>query len=223
LDQSAILILLGIVLALAFAEAVFQRRFQGRRVVPLLIVLMAVAAVGGYFVYKHHEESREARERAARRAEYARRITQFIAKNNAVTDWQKPLFAKGTPEKIYTVELARLLVRADGRPILVFASLLNVGESDERTVIYFDEVDRPESQFKLQLDCTPEQARLLTSDNSAYRFAVIAQVRSVEYVLAGDYSLATGRCVDVMGVSMGDYLEFVVEPELEKHTHYAGG
>jgi hypothetical protein len=24
-------------------------------------------------------------------------------------------------------------------------------------------------------------------------------------------------------VSMGDYLEFVVEPELEKHTHYAGG
>jgi hypothetical protein len=180
-----------------------------------------VAAVGGYFVYKHHVESREAQERAARRVEFETRITQFTAKNSAVTDWQKPLLAKGKPEKTYSVELAPLLVRQDGRPVLVFASLLNVSESEGRTLIYFDEADRPESQFKLQLDCSPEQAHSLMSDNTAYRFAVIAQIRSVDYVLAGDYSVATGRCVDVMSVSLGDYLEFVIEPEVEQQ--HAGG
>jgi hypothetical protein len=61
------------------------------------------------------------------------------------------------------------------------------------------------------------------ADNPPYRFGVVAQIRSVEYVLAGDYSLATGRCVDVMSVGFSDYLEFVIEPALEKQVHYPGG
>jgi hypothetical protein len=213
LEQSEILILLGMVLALAFAEAVFQRRFQGRRVVPLLIGLAVVAAVGGYFVYKHHEESRKAQEQAAKRAGFESRSSAYAARHNAVTDWKRPLLAKGELEKTYSVELARLLVRPDGRPILVFASLENVSESDGRTLIYLDEATSLESRLKLQLDCSPEQAHVAMSAGPPQTFEVIAQIRSVEYVLAGDYSLATGKCVDLMPVSASDYVEFIVGPE----------
>jgi hypothetical protein len=165
----------------------------------------------------------ESQEQTAKRAEFESRISGFAAKHNAVTDWQKLLLAKGKPEKLYSVELQPLLVRADGRPVLVFASLRNVSEGDGLTVIYLDEATSLESQLKLQLACTPDQAHLVMSGDPPYILAVIAQIRSVEYVLAGDYSLATGRCVDVMTVSAADYLDFVVGPELEKQAHHAGG
>jgi hypothetical protein len=219
LDQSDILMVLGVVLALAF---VAQTLTRGRRIVPQLIgVGLVMGALGGYVVYRHREQTRKAQEQATKWAEFESRIAQFTIKHNAVTDWQRPLLAKEAP-RIYTAELTPLLVRMDGRPIFLFASLRNVSESDGRTVIYFDEATSLESQFKLQLDCSPNEGHFVISDDTAYRFAVIAQIQSVEYVVAGDYSLATGRCVDVMPVSLGDYLEFVVEPEVEKQLHHEG-
>jgi hypothetical protein len=187
----------------------------------VLTVVVVVAAVGGYFAYKQHKASREAQELAARRAEFESQIARFAEKHNAVIDWQKPLLAKGALEKTYSLELARLLVRPDGRPILVFASLDNVSESGGRTLIYLDEATRLESHLKLRLDCTPEQAHFAMSAGSPQTFAVIAQIRSVEYVLADDYSLATGQCVDLMSVSASDYVDFFVTPQMEKAVHHA--
>jgi hypothetical protein len=206
-------------MAVAF---VAQTLKQGRRVVPQLIGLaLVIAALGGYVAYRHREQTRKAQEQAAKRAEFESRISGFTAKYNASTNWQRPLLAKGKSEKLYSVELQPLLVRADGRPVLVFASLRNVSESDGRTVIYLDEATSLESQLKLRLDCTPEQAHVAMSAGPPQTFEVIAQIRSVEYVLAGDYSLATGQCVDLMSVNASDYVEFIVGPELERTTHHA--
>jgi hypothetical protein len=225
LEQSDKLTLLIIVMALAFLAQTLK---QGRWRIPQLIGLaLVIVALGGYFAYKHRVQTRkmqeQAQERTARRAEFESRISAYAAKQNAIADWQRPLLEKVKPEKIYSAELAPLLVRPDGRPVLVFTSLRNVGESEGRTVVYFDDATNLESRFKLQLDCSAEQAHSLTEDYAAYRFAVIAQIRSVEYVPTGDYSLATGRCVDVMRVSFSDYLEFVVEPELKEQVQRPRG
>jgi hypothetical protein len=216
--------LLVMVMAFAF---IAQTLRPGRWRIPKLIgIALITAGLGGYVVYSHREQTRKVQEEAAteavKRAGFESRMSRFAAKQNAVTDWQRPLLARDETKKLYTSELAPLLIRADGRPVLVFATLQNVSVSDGRTEVYFDDATRLKSVFKLQLDCNPEQAHSLMSDNTAYRFAVIAQIRSVEYVLAGDYSLATGNCVDAMPLSFRDYLEFVVEPELGKHTHHAG-
>jgi hypothetical protein len=214
LEQGDILTLLGMVAVVVFLAQTLK---EGRRRIPQLISLaLVIAAVGGYIAYKHREQTRKAQEQAARRGKFVSRIAQFAARHNAVADWQRPISAKSQLGKTYSAELAPLLVRADGRPIFLFASLRNVSETDGRTEVYFDDATSLESQFNLRLDCGPEQAHSLMSDNTAYRFALIAQIRSVDYVLAGDYSLATGRCVDVMPVSVTDYFEFVVEPEVAK-------
>jgi hypothetical protein len=222
LEQSDILTLVCIVAVLAFLAQTLK---QGRWRIPQLIGLaLVIAGLAGYFAYRRREQTRrtqeQTQEQAAKRAEFESRISAYAAKHNAVADWQTPLLVKGKPERVYSVELAPLLVRPDGRPVLVFASLRNVSESGGRTVVYFDDATSLESRFKLQLDCSPEQAHSLTVNDAAYRFAVIGQVRSVEYVPAGDYSLATGSCVDVMAVSFSDYLEFVVEPGLERQAHH---
>jgi hypothetical protein len=213
LEQSTILTLVGVVLALVF---VLQETTGGwRRAVPKLIGLaLLVAAIGGYLVYRHRQRAIEVHELAARRAEFDSRLSQFAARYNAVTDWQKSLL--GVPD---TSELAPLLVRADGRSILVVASLLSLSEIEGQTVVYFDAADRPESRFKLQLDCSSAQAHSLVSDGGPY-FAVIARIRSLDYI--GNNSLARGRCIDLMPVSLSDYLELVVGPELEKHAPQGG-
>jgi hypothetical protein len=225
LEQSDKLTLLVVVAVVVFFAQILK---EGRWRIPQLLGLaLVIVALGGYFAHKHREQTRKAQEQtqeqAAKREEFESRISAFAVKHDAVMMWQKALLAKGKTEKLYSAELAPLLVRPDGRPVLVFASLRNVSESGGRTVVYFDDATSLESRFKLQLDCSPERAYSLTVNDAAYRFAVIGQIRSVDYVLAGDYSLATGRCVDVMSVSFSDYLEFVVEPELEKQVHHPGG
>lgn len=209
------LTLFAVMLAIAFFVQIAQR---GRRWIPLLIGFLVLAAFGGYTAHMHREEARKSRVAAARLAEFKSRISCFAAKSNAITDWQESLSTKSQPgEKPYTAELAPLLVRADARPILVFASLLNVSENGGRTLIYFDDAGRIEPRFKLQLDCKPTLVSI-SRDDAHYRFAVIAQIISLDYVLAGDYSLATGRCVDIMPLSLTDYYEFVIEPELAKQA-----
>lgn len=210
MEQSTILTILGGVLGLAF---VLQALMEGRRrAVPQLIGLgLVIAAIGGFLVYRHGEQVRQRQALVVRRAEFESQISVFSAKHNAERDWQKSLLA-GKPN---ISELTPLLVRPDGRPILVVASLLSLSQSDGQTLVYLDEADRPHPQFKLQLDCTPDQAHFLVSDGGPY-FAVIAQIRSVDY--AGDYSLARGRCVDLMPVSLSDYFELVIGPQLDTVT-----
>ncbi len=89
LEQSDILTLLGIVMALAFAAQTVK---QGRRVVPQLIGLaLVIVAFGGYVAHRHREQTRKAQEEAAKRAEFESRISAYAAKHNAVAEWQKPV------------------------------------------------------------------------------------------------------------------------------------
>jgi len=188
----------------------------------IVTAVVLIAAVGGYVAYKRHEDTRVAQQRAARQAQFISRISELATKNDAATDWQKAISTLGNQRKIYTAELQTLLVRHDGRPVLVFASLQNVGDSHGRTVLYLDDAARLESNLKLQLDSTPDQKHLVMSSEPPHTFAVVARIRSVEYVVGSDSSLATGDCVDLMPVSASDYVEFVLGAELEKLSHHAG-
>jgi hypothetical protein len=211
LETTTLLIVVGIVLALAFAA---QAVTQGKRV-QVIGAGLVVAALVGVLVYRYRGQLQETRELASRRAEFQSRIAQFAAKYKAVTDWQKALAEQQSRGRLYTVELQPVLVRPDQRPVMVFATLRNLAETDGHTLAYFDESNVLDSAVRLELECP--QVRSLASDRSTFGFEVIAQIRSVESIEAGEYSLAKGRCVDVMPVSTSDYLELMVGPELAKH------
>ena len=106
-----------VVLCVVFVLVFFMQEWTQYRSVFRLVVglVLVVAAITGYFVYRHREQTRQAQDLATTREEFESRIAGFAAKYNAVRGWQKSLLA-GKPS---TSELAPLLVRPDGRPILV--------------------------------------------------------------------------------------------------------
>jgi hypothetical protein len=137
------------------------------------------------------------------------RISGFAAPSGAaLIAWQQSVPSSGVG-RISRAELNRLLIRDDGRPILLFGALLRVVISNERDFMWFEEATTLESQLKLLLESTPEQVRRVNwnpDDLDNYgrdNYAVIAQIEVVE--CAGDFYCAVGRCVDLMALSFVDF------------------
>ncbi len=118
---------------------------------------------------------------------------------------------------LYSLELERLFVRQDGRPILFVGPLHDVISSDGLPQCIFDTRGGLSWKLRFHLACTPDQAKLLTeshSPNSLQRFAVVTRVTSATKWNKGrgNYESQTsapefwvnGRCIDFLFV--GSYL-----------------
>jgi hypothetical protein len=187
-----------------------------------LLGLALAAFLVGLGFYRHSENVKEDKERAARRAEieaHTSRISGFASRHNAVMDWQKANASK--IGRVYTAELTPLLVRGDGRPVFLIAKVDDVSTTQGHSVIYLDARMTLTSGLRFRLECTPDQGRLVMGYPSWNNwYAVIAQIQSVgsvEKVLhdadansdeLASIPLAVGRCVDLMHVSFDEYREF---------------
>lgn len=152
---------------------------------------------------------REAEQEAQRQKAFDKlrqKITDFAVGRGAVTDWQKDLADGSIGHALYTADLQPKLVRADGRPIFFYGTLLDVETGADGYVVRFRSKPRLLAEVDFSLTCASEEAAELMKHRADFLsvYAVIAQIgdvridqnhpkEEIERVF-----LATGRCVDLM-------------------------
>jgi hypothetical protein len=103
-----------------------QGQLMRKRFSKLTVGILVLAGVG-WGISSLISSKKAQRENERQRREEQTRIEQAVsamqATHNAVTDWKKGLGEALKLEAIYTVNLQRLLVREDGRPLLFYASV----------------------------------------------------------------------------------------------------
>lgn len=95
-----------------------------------LILCLAVISVVGC----DNRQAEESRKRQNVEAEHERTkqaIDELAKAHNAVLNWRQGLAAKEPVGRIYSVELAPVLIRSDGRPLLFIADALDVSSTTE--------------------------------------------------------------------------------------------
>ncbi len=196
MDQSAILMLLGLVMVIAFlAQTIKPDHWQVQK--SILVALM-IAGFAGYVAQRHHQGYVKAQEEAKRRADLEGRVSRFAESHDAVRDWEKQLEPK---VRVFNADLSPVLVRQDGRPIFSIVSVDDVAASDGGNVISFKDYGHFSPTLRLRLNCTSEQAHLAMTKRFG-RYALVAQVNSIDSKdvdAAGHaFLLANGSCVDLM-------------------------
>jgi hypothetical protein len=97
------------------------------------ITLLLCVAVLGVFGCDNRqaEESRKRQNVEAEHQRTKQAIDELGKAHNAVLDWRQSLAAKEPVGRIYSVELAPILIRPDGRPLLFIADALDVSTTAE--------------------------------------------------------------------------------------------
>lgn len=155
-------------------------------------------------------------------------ITDMIARHNAVNDWERNLREKfiSMLTKVYSIQVEQALVRKDGRPILLFASVEDVARQDNKYFGHFHNWFGLGPNIHFVLECKPDQIKKVMEQSASQfeQYAVVALISSIQRPKfePGAYSengegqeitiessnifIAKGRCVDLLFV--GQY-----EPE----------
>ncbi len=198
---------------------------------------MLVIVIGGIIFWLLYAENDKSKAKSAERAKKEtthKAIIELANKHNAVVDWKEPLIKIET--RVFTMEVEDALLRKDSRPVL-FLSQVNDVERKENTymVRFVNELGR-DPQIEFVLDCTDEQVRKITQQQSEFKYskkyAVVAVINKVKKVAFGvnpvvtsddgekygeieidtpDIFVATGRCVDLLFVE--DYDDYDLYPE----------
>jgi hypothetical protein len=144
-----------------------------------------------------------------KRAQFEERISRFAALYGADRHWQRGLFPRGKVDRVSCAELTPLLVRENGKPVVIFGAFYRTGEIRGQHVLYFDEATTLESQLGLFLECSFEQAQFASNrrgfdDYAIDNYAIVAEIRLVEYVPEGRTTWAAGNCVDLLHIDFED-------------------
>jgi hypothetical protein len=129
-------------------------------------------------------------------------VSAMQTTHNAVTDWKKGL-GEARLELIYTVDLQRLLVRDDGRPLLFYASVEDVKEQKGLNLLVLETQIDIRATLRLVLECDAARARQVMEQRGPELlkyYAVIAQIRSVQKSADETVFLAEGRALDLVFV-----------------------
>jgi len=115
-----------------------------KRVMPIIVVLLVILLVGGYFVNSHIEKkAKEAAEKAGQeriKESTKAAVAQLVKRTNAVENWEDNL-SRGDrfrSQPILTVELERLWLT--DRPILFVGTIKDVATKDKEN--YSVEIER---------------------------------------------------------------------------------
>jgi hypothetical protein len=124
------------------------------------------------------DENRKRQQAQAESQKVTQAIDDLARVHNAVVDWRKGLAAKGPLGRIFSAELAPVLIRTDGRPLLFIGDLLDVSSNGGDYTCKFEAYANAIQKLDLILACTPDQANQLMHDSEG-KYAVVAQVASV--------------------------------------------
>jgi hypothetical protein len=86
-------------------------------------------------------------------------IARMASAHNAVTDWTDAFSGAKFAERLASQELAPVLVRKDGRPVLVFGSIVDVITQDGGCKLEVDAKANLVSNIRFWLSCTPAQVK----------------------------------------------------------------
>lgn len=170
-------------------------------------------------------------EKAERKADIEQNIMKMANKYNAVLDWEKDLRPKSFLRSAYTVEVQRVLVREDNRPVIFIASVQDMEKRGNEYIVYFDKWS---GYFGISLEaylpilfilkCTEEQVKRILNQPKEIlieNYSVIASISDVNKIRfsltpysLGEYEanieidssavfIAKGNCLDLLFV--GDF------------------
>jgi hypothetical protein len=182
-----------------------------KRIPLLLIAGVIIWGVISHYqseAEKKRQQEEQTKAKAKAKEQRINRIKLAIADlalaHNAVSDWRQSFAPRGEFGRIYSAELARVLIRPDGRPLLFITAISDVNSSRSSYTCIFQGDVNLSWRLKLLLACTPDQAAQIMH-NSSGTYAVVAYISSIgaaEQRTEEDGSeseegrfLAYGRCV----------------------------
>lgn len=156
-----------------------------RKAGPRLILGLICLGICLWFVAWHHS-SEAKRKRGIERqgAEAAvnvlaalnqdeQAIARMVSAHDAVTDWTDSFSGKRFVDSLPSDEIARALMRKDGRPVLVFGSIVAVMTQNQGCKLKLDAKANLVSNIRFLLTCTPAQAKeVLNHRQQAYEEAL---------------------------------------------------
>jgi hypothetical protein len=120
---------------------------------------------------------------AARRAagaktkQTAQSVAQMVSAHNAVTDWTDAFGGERFAKRLPYEELAPALARKDGRPVLVFGSIVDVIAQDDGCKLEVDAKANLVSNIRFWLTCTPAQVKEAMSHREEAHVDALGEIR----------------------------------------------
>jgi hypothetical protein len=170
-------------------------------VVGALAVVLLGWVVTGEIREKLHERALARQERERREAE-VNSIRTFAASHNAIVDWQKTLCNGDTTSHLFSVDLANVLIRPDGRALMFYAELKDITHAkDGVDTAWFETHGCGGTNMKLRLSIDPETAENLQARRSepVPYFVVAANISNVGNEVRQAASAASAETSDDSG------------------------
>jgi hypothetical protein len=176
-----------------------------------ILIWVGILAIAGMCLYWFRSSSRPQEDMSdtsqaiqQEQRQTAQQVNALCSRYNAVPDWSQQLKKDNADfdTAIYTIEAQDALIRPDGRPVLLLASVCDIArQSDKYSVHFYASSDfttgTPEHALHFILTCTQDHIqKILTHPQSIFdmsfgtqSFAVVAnisEVRKVRLALTAD-------------------------------------
>jgi hypothetical protein len=102
---------------------------------------------------------------------------RYYAAHNAVTDWTDAFGGEGFANRRTSEELAPALARSDGRPVLVFGSVVDVIAQNDGCKPEVDAKANLVSNIRFWLSCTPAQVKEAMSHREEAHVDALEEIR----------------------------------------------
>jgi len=157
-------------------------------IIGVILSLMCMGLCGWGLIWHNRSEAEQERDRQkqqdnalamimAHRRETGQSVVRMVSAHNAVTDWTDAFSGARFAEMLASQELAPVLVRKDGRPLLVLGSIVDVITQDDGCKLEFDAKANLVSNIRFWLMCTPAQAKEAISHREEAREEALDEIR----------------------------------------------
>ena len=161
-------------------------------------IIISLAGYGIYLLNKHSGDSQKEYETEAQA------IANMVKKYNAEASWREKLEEL---DETNISDVQEALARKDGRPVLLYVQVVDVNNSDDISVIRFNNREAFGPKLRLTLECDSQQAKKVFDNRDTYsEYAVIASISSVDrwpHTEDEDSEpfMVNGRCLDLTPIN----------------------
>jgi hypothetical protein len=114
---------------------------------------------------------------AAKTKQTEQSVAQMVAAHKAVTDWTDAFGGERFASRLTNEDLAQVLARRDGRPVLVFGSIVDVIAQDDGCKLEVDAKANLVSNIRFWLSCTPAQVKEAISHREEAHVDALEEIR----------------------------------------------